>query len=71
MTAGTLLVVTVASFESELPSLALNLKLSAPTELALYRTDAYGVPWLTTSAVPFVGCSVIVIVSVVALFVEA
>ena len=38
-TAGRLLVVTVTSFESELPSLALNLKLSAPSELARYHTD--------------------------------
>ena len=36
LTAGTLVVVTVTSLESELPSLALNLKLSAPRELALY-----------------------------------
>ena len=35
LTCGTLSVVTVTSFESELPSLALNLKLSAPTEFAL------------------------------------
>src|SRR3954452_4046226 len=60
--AGTvlLLVVTVTSFESAVPSLPLNLNVSAPPLVAAYLTVGLGVslPWMVTS--PFVGAWVTV-----------
>src|SRR4051812_24727754 len=57
--AATLLVATVTSPESELPSLPLNLKRSEPVCDAVYWTDANGESWPVTCAAPLGGASVI------------